>query len=226
MPEPVLYRWPVSAAFGRVVPKAKFYERGKVRPALRAKFVSDVRRISWSFKLADSTIRLRGTTAVPEIQVFTVEAKGDDISDDVLAAIDRSVHFPIIFEVVGAGRVRTVAAQKSLEDKLPKVGVYFSSGWQPADASRQVLPTALDLPNLYEIILGSLLPVSRRRDEALAEAIARIEHTRKLRRGITALERKLRAEPQLNRKIEIRTQVKALATILAKLTSLTASAKD
>ena len=34
-PEPVLYRWPANAAFGRTVPKAKFYEHGNVRTALR-----------------------------------------------------------------------------------------------------------------------------------------------------------------------------------------------
>ena len=36
MAELVLFRWPLAAAFGRTVPKTKFYEHGNVRTALVA----------------------------------------------------------------------------------------------------------------------------------------------------------------------------------------------
>jgi len=134
---PVLYVWPPAGTFGRDVPKTKFYEQGNVRFALREMFVEGVQRITWAYKLADGTVRLRGAKAVPEIQVFTVEAKGADVSDDVLTAIDKTVHFPIIFEVTGGDRMRTVAAQKTLGGKNPTVGPYFSTGWLRADANRR-----------------------------------------------------------------------------------------
>lgn len=223
MVEPVdstsaLFRWPPSAAFGRPVPKRKFYEHGNVRTTLREKFVDDVQRVTWAYKLADETIRLRGTTAVPEIQVFIVETKGADVSDDVLTAIDKTVHFPIIFEVASGDRMRTVAAHKSLTGKTPTIGAYFTSDWQPADAPRRPLPTALDLPGLYEAILSTLLPVGLRAGETVSEATDRLDRARKFQRQITALEKKLRTEPQLNRKIELRRQIKERATILANLT--------
>lgn len=223
MVEPVektsaLFRWPPSAAFGRPVPKTKFYEHGNVRTTLREKFVDDIQRITWAYKLADDTIRLRGTTAVPEIQVFTVETKGADVSDDVLTAIDKTVHFPIIFEVASGDRVRTVAANKSLAGKTPTIGAYFTSDWQPTDAPRRPLPTALDLPGLYEAILSTLLPVDTRAGETVSEATDRLERARKLQRQITALEKKLRTEPQLNRKIALRRQIKERTAVLANLT--------
>lgn len=218
MTEAVLYRWPPNAAFGRALPKTKFYEHGTVRTALREKFVDDIQRVTWAYKLADDTLRLRGTTAVPEIQVFTVETKGADVSDDVLAAIDKTVHFPIIFEVVRGGRVRTVAAQKSLTGKAPTIGAYFTTDWQPADAPRRPLPTALDLPSLYEAILTALLPVERRGGESVSEATDRLDRARKLQRDIAALEKKLRTEPQLNRKIELRRQIKERTAVLTELT--------
>ena len=218
MAEPVLYRWPPSAAFGRVVPKAKLYERGNVSPALRERFVGDVQRIIWSYKLSDDTVRLRGTTSVPEIQVFTVEAKDDDVAADLLGVIDRSVHFPIIFEVAGNGRVRMVAAQKSLDGKAPRIGPYFTTGWQPSHAARRPLPTVLDLPSLYEALLASLLPVPTRVGETVSEATDRLDRIRKLQRDIAALEKKLRNEPQFNRKIELRRQIKERAALLDELT--------
>lgn len=218
MTEPVLFRWPPNAAFGRTVPKAKFYEHGKVGTLLREKFVDDVQRITWDYKLADDTIRLRGTTAVPEIQVLTVETKGRDVSDDVLTAIDKTVHFPIIFEVASAGRVRTVAAHKSLTGKAPTVGAYFTTDWQPADSPRRPLPTALDLPSLYDAILTALLPIDVRVGETVSQATDRLDRARKLRRELAALEKKLRTEPQLNRKIELRRLIKERIAVLANLT--------
>jgi len=217
--QPKLYRWPAPAAFGRTVPKTKFYEYGKVRTALREKFVEDLQRITWAYKLADSTIRLKGTAAVPEIQIFTVETKGADVSDDVLAAIDKSVHFPILFEVVrGSGDgVRLVAAHKTLGGATPELGAYFSTGWRRVDAPRAPLPTALDLSSLYEALLASLLPAAPRRGESVSHATDRIEQARKLEREIAALERKLRTEPQLNRKIELRRELQDRQASLASL---------
>ncbi|MCD1269888.1 DUF4391 domain-containing protein [Microbacterium sp. MEC084] len=217
MTEPVLYRWPPAAKFGRVVPKTRFYEHGNVRTALREKFVDDVQRVTWAYKLAESTVRLKGTDAVPEIQVFTVEAKGDDVSKDVLTAIDKAVHFPIIFEVLRGNEVRTVAAHKTLSGTAPKVGAYFTTPWLPGDATRSPLPAAIDLSALYEALLSALLPIVTRRGESLSEVADRMERATKLQREITALERKLRAEPQLNRKVELRRELKDRRAALAAL---------
>lgn len=224
--QPVLFRWPQAAAFGRVIPKIKFYEHGNVRTGLRDKFVDDVRRITWAYKLADETIHLRGTTAVPEIQIFTVETKGADVFDDVLAAIDKTVHFPIIFEITDGNRVRLTAAQKVLGGKTPKIGSYFTTDSQPSNAPRCPLPTALDLSGLYEAILSALLPIAARPGESVSEATGRIDRSRKLQREITALEKKMRAESQLNRKIELRKQIKQCTEALIKLTDPAPNCKD
>ena len=72
----VLYRWPDSAKFGKTIPKTKFYEHASVSTAVRGRFVAEVDRITWAYKLAESTINLAGTTEVPEIQVLVIKAKG------------------------------------------------------------------------------------------------------------------------------------------------------
>lgn len=217
---PALYRWPSAALFGRVVPKSKFYEHGNVRTVLREKFVEDVQRVTWAYKLAESTIRLQGTAAVPEIQVFTVETKGRDVGDDVLTAIDRSVHFPIIFEVIRDDVARMTAAHKVLSGSTPKVGAYFATDWLPVDSARLPLPTAIDLPALYQALLASLMPVAKRRGESVSVAADRMERAKKLEREISALERKLRTEPQLNRKVELRRTLKERQAALAAATAV------
>jgi hypothetical protein len=222
MTEPLLYQWPSAAKFGRVVPKTKFYEHGTLSAGVRAKFVAEVQRITWAYKLADSTVHLRGTEAVPEIQVFVVDAKGDDVSDDVFAAIDKAVPFPIIFEInrnhASEGQTRMAACHKRVGGPKPELSAYFSNPWLPADTTRSSLPPALDLASLYSGLLTPMLPVAVRAGERLFEATERVRHAHKLEREIAALERRLRTELQLNRKVELRREVKDRERRLTALT--------
>lgn len=208
----LLYRWPEAARFARRVPKEKFYEHGLVKTNLREKFVSDIQRVTWAYKLAEATINLPGSTAVPEIQVFTIDSKTTDVGDALLHAIDQAIPFPIIFEIMrqraARSEVRMVAAHKQLGAGNPKLSGYYSTGWQRADTSRQPLPTAITLPALYTAILQPLTPLTSRPGEEMSEMADRLAIVRKLEREITALERKLRAEPQFNRKVELRRTLK------------------
>ncbi|MBD7958712.1 DUF4391 domain-containing protein [Microbacterium sp. Sa4CUA7] len=208
----LLYKWPVAAKFGSRVPKEKFYEYGNVSTAVREKFVSEVQRITWAYKLAESTINLPGNATVPEIQVFQIDTKTGEVADQALSAIDKAIQYPIIFEITrrsaGEPQVRMAAAHKQLGSGAPKLSTYYSTGWLPADAERQSLPTAIGLPTLYAAILEPLTPVTVRPGEEMSAVADRLATVRKLEREITALERKLRTEPQFNRKIELRRTLK------------------
>ena len=233
MVEPVetaalLYRWPKAAEFGRVVPKNKFYENGQVTATVKEKFVHEVQRITWAYKLAESTINLPGTKALPELQVFQIDAKGDDVSDVVLSAIDKAVRTPIIFEVTrgtaASPQTRMVCAHKHVGAGVPKVGAYLTTPWHGADTGRVPIPTAINLPTLYAALLEPLLPISTRPGEELSEVAARLVAARQLEREIGTLERKIPNEPQLNRKVELRRALKTKQGSLADLTSQTPGA--
>lgn len=220
----LLYRWPAASAFGGNVPKAKFYEHGKVSAATRQRFVAELQRITWAYKLADSTVNLRGNSEVPEIQVFVLEAKHEDVGDGVLAAIDHAVRFPIIFEinrtVDGKPSVRMAAAYKHLSQSRVSVSDYFSTSWCDAEAPRTPLPAAIDLPVLYDALLIPMLPFAARVGEPVAGAVERVGAVRKLQREVDHLEQRLRNEPQFNRKVELR---RAIRNMLAELEQLNAA---
>lgn len=214
---PCLYRWPNSARYGKSVPKTKFYEHGKVNTALRERFVAEVQRITWAYKLAENTINLPGSAAVPELQVFEIEAKGKDVSDVVLAAIDKAVKTPIIFELSRSGEVRLAAAYKA----TARPGAYFTTPWLPAETDRAPLPLSISLESLYSALLTPLVPVVAQAGEDVAAIADRVEAARKLEREIAVLERNLRNEPQLNRKVELRRTLKTKKATLAGLMNTT-----
>lgn len=209
----ILYRWPEAAKLGRRVAKEKIYEHGTLSTAVREKFIDEVQRITWAYKLAKATINLPGTSAVPEIQVFTIDAKTDDVSEAVLSAIDKAIPFPIIFEIARQHaeqrEARMVAALKQLGTGTPKLSAYYSTGWQRRDFSRQALPTAITLPALYTALLQPLTPITARPGEEMSDVVDKLAAVRTFEREIAALERKLRTEPQLNRKVELRRALKA-----------------
>lgn len=209
----LLYRWPVAAKFGKRVPKEKFYEQGTVTATVRDKFISEVQHITWAYKLAETTINLTGNEEVPEIQVFHLEAKSNDVPESVLTAIDKAIPLPIIFEISRGGNeansIRMVAAHKQLGGSTPKLSSYYTTNWLSANTDRQALPSVISLSTLYTALLAPLIPVSARAGENVSDIAGRLKTVQKLEHEITALERKLSNEPQLNRKIELRRTLKS-----------------
>lgn len=209
----VLYLWPSGSRFGARVPKEKLYENGLVTAALREKFIADVQRITWTHKLSEETINLPSTPAVPEIEIFQIESKRDDVADAVLALIDKAVPNPIIFELsresVGRRELRMVAAHKPLGTGAPKTPAYYSTRWMPANVERAPMPTVISLSALYSALLAPLTPIEARPGEEMSDVGVRLEAVRRLQREIAGLERKIRSEPQLNRKIELRRVLKS-----------------
>ena len=160
-----LFAWPRKAAFDRVVPKRKIYERGTVGSALKERFVQQVEQITWAYKLAPETVNLPATKTVTEIQVFRIALKGTELDRGVLKAIDRAIPFPLIFELMQGTRIKVAAAYKQTsrsqkgeaDSSRWRIGNYFETDWQPEHTTRQPLPVALDMGSLYEQLLSPLV---------------------------------------------------------------------
>jgi len=202
----VLYAWPEAARVGTRVAKDKFAAAGTAKGAARERFATEVARITWACKLAQATVNLPGSKGVPEIQVFTIHAKANDVSTHVLDAIDRAIPYPIIFEICSAGtaKVRTVCAHKQLTSGRPKLSAYYSTGWMAETHQREALPTAVTLDALYLALLQPLVPVGLRVADSAQATAQRLESSTKLEREIATLARKIRNEPQLNRQVNLR----------------------
>lgn len=230
-----LFDWPEAAALvsGRVVPKARIYEHSKANAAIKRIFVQEVDQILWTHKLAPETINLNATEAVSEIQVFRIVLRVSSPSRGVLRAIDRAVHYPLIFELGHADRVQVVASHKRPDQSgraRQVVGSYFASDWLPEDAPRAPLPLALDMEGLYGRLLTSLVAgqierwmadlqsasAARLNDETtapstelstsdvpLAQRVARADAIRIKAREVERMEARLAREKQFNKRVEV-----------------------
>lgn len=217
-----LFAYPPATLVNRVLPKNKIYANAAVSTKLREAFVAELHQATWRAKLAPETLRLAATAAVPEIQVFELTLRQADLDDSILHAIDHAIPFPILFELHYDGKARMRAAWKRPSEAAAGkwvIGPYLSGPWTSADAPRQGLPVALDLPSLYEQMLGALAPLPPRRDETLRDHMERLARIRALEAELGKLERRLAQERQFNRKVEINANLRAVKNDIAHLSA-------
>jgi len=208
-----LFAYPKQAVFGRILPKTKIYEHTRLTTAMKSKFVGEIEKIVWQFKLAPETLNLPARKGTPEIEVFVVTLKAPEISSEVLRCIDNAIPFPIIYELIHDGRVKVAAAFKRPNevDRLKWVtDIYFESNWQTLEARRKPLPISLDLAGLYEQLLRELMPVSPRPGEPITDQVARLGIIRGKQKEASRLELSLRNEKQFNRKVAINARLRDL----------------
>lgn len=235
-------RFPESTRVERVIPKNKIYEAANVNAAVTTQFVAQVEQIKWASKLSAKTLNIEPSEAVPEIQVFELKLKGDGVDEKVLAAIDKAIPFPILFKLIREldndqpvakemvrKKIRYVAAYKrqSQADNSKWVTSFYAySDWlieqydvaKTAQAdSWRALPTAISMGELYRGILSLLLPYPLANGESLKSAMQRIENIEKTERECYRLQKRLNAEKQFNRKVEINRNLRALQQELATL---------
>ncbi len=212
--------FPPSSLVCKVLPKSKIYEHSKPTSAVKELFVKQVDKIIWQYKLAPETINLPAKPNVPEIQVFTIALKTQELSEDVLRCIDQAIPLPIFYQLTFANRIKLKAAYKRPSDADAGKWVtesYFETDWLDKDTDRAELPVVLDLAGLYEHLLRPLLPLPPKVGENLKTQVERLSLLRTKQNEYRKLETRLNNERQFNRKVELNSKLRQLKLELAKL---------
>lgn len=217
----VLFDYPKSAAFGRVLPKNKIYEHGGPSAAVRELFVRQVEQIVWQYKLAPETVNLKPSRTVPEIQVFSIALKGGELKTEVLRCIDQAIPFPILFELRFDGKTKPIAAfKRPSEADAAKwvISEYFEGDWVPGDKSpRKSLPMVFNLEVLYEHLLAPLMPFPAKPAESFQARVERMELILRKQWELKRSEARIRKEKQFNRKVELNSALRKLTSELNEL---------
>ncbi|MCY4361835.1 MAG: DUF4391 domain-containing protein [Gammaproteobacteria bacterium] len=227
-----LYDWPRATTFGRVVPKNRIYKHSGANTALKNLFVREVDQIIWSHKLAPETVNLAATRQVTEIQVFRITSRTATLNRDVLLTIDRTISFPLIFEIVYEGLTRLAAAYKRANEADSTrwvVSDYFETDWLPEDTRHTPLPVATNMEALYEHLLSPLvdthsarlvqgiaeppqtsyLPAMPEESATLGARIARTDAIKARTRDIERIKARLAREKQFNKRVAINAELRA-----------------
>lgn len=207
----VLFDYPKKAFFGKTIPKTKFYEHGNVSSKLKDLFIKQVDQITWLYKLAPETINVQASKDVPEIQVFEIALKGNDLSEDILLCIDKAVQFPIIFEIKSDAGVKTVCALKTrLIGDSWKLSYYMQSSVRKNDVKRIPLDIGLSLNSVYEQIIRAVSITNAQEGESLEDYVERGAAIKSKTILIDGLRKKVQAEKQFNKKVELNSRLRIM----------------
>lgn len=216
----MLFSYPKSAQFGRIIPKSKIYKYANANAALKELYITQVDQIVWKYKLAPETTNLPAAKSINEIQVIAISLKLATLHNDVLRAIDRAIPFPLIFELAHGSRSQTIAAfKRPSEADAAKwvVSDYFKSEWAISDAPRTALPIALDLASLYDKVLTALMPEQPLVEENIQARVDRMEAIKCKELDVGRIKSHLKREKQYNKRVSINAALRLAKQELAQL---------
>ena len=206
---------PSTTAFGRRIPKQKFYDNIDVSPEVKRLFIDQIRLITWAHKLSAQTMNLADGQAVQEIEVFHIKLLGDTLDPHVTEQMDKQIPYHILFVLERPdGMVQLVIRYKEAAqagENAFRLQKSYATDWQ--NINELSLPVnALDMDSLYESIVrfvaGDALTAAP--DENLKTAIEQTQAQENLRRQLEQLKSHMKKEKQLSRQMELRRQIKQL----------------
>ncbi|MBS6931604.1 MAG: DUF4391 domain-containing protein [Lachnospiraceae bacterium oral taxon 082] len=206
---------PKTTEFNKRIPKQKFYENMDISPALKRIFTEQVKTIYWRNKIAVSTINLAGGNDVTEIEVFEIRLNSKELDDAFLRQIDREIPYHILFLLEYGGKYQARIGYKEtlLSGKNTfKVNAYYQTEWMDEDN----LPLKLEglsieavYENFVRQVAGDRLK-AKENSESLKKSVTRDEEKQSLQKQIDNLKAKIRKEAQLNRQMEMNSELKVL----------------
>lgn len=213
---------PKSTEFNKRIPKQKFYKNMDTPMKIKKVFVDQVKTIYWKNKIAESTMNLVKGENVMEIEIFEVRLNSQLQDDSLLRQIDRQIPYHILFLLEYQNKYQAWIGYKEASvsgEAAFKVNNYYHTDWVTKDNLLLEIQ-GLNMDDAYENyvrqIAGNKLQ-SKEAGESLKISVERDEQKQILQKRIEVLKNKIRKEKQLNKQMEMNTEIKKLKRKLEEL---------
>ena len=213
---------PKTTEFNRRIPKAKFYENINITSSLKRLFVDQVKNVYWRNKIASTTTNLIEGKYVTEIEVFEINLNSLQVDIDLLKSIDNVIPYHILYILEYNGKYQAWIGYKestNIEKKISKVDRYYHTNWLE-ETELIVKVEGLNLDDVYENSVRQIAGDKLQSDNStktLKQSVERDKEIETLQKQIGILQNKIRKEKQLNKQIEMNTELKKLRSALEKI---------
>lgn len=196
--------FPPSTRVNRIVPKRTFIDKLGANARMKEHFTRDVVSIEWFAKLAPSTLNITDGTDVHEIAVFIVPLKTKECPNDIFVFIDKLMPRHLLFILKYGEELcmlinykKAINSNSELQYKI--IRTYRSPWMSPQDMTIDLHHHTMD--GLYESLVRQVAGTFITSDASkLNEAIEQTSRQEALLKEIAALEKKIAAEPQPQKK--------------------------
>lgn len=195
----------------RVVPKTMFYKFMEVNPRMKVRFVNDVEKITWLYKLSASTLNVTSSDDLVEIDVFVATLKQQDCPTDLFTFIDTNMPHHIVFILEYDNSYMILLNYKDWADNTHtkfKITKSFASLWM--DENRLSLEIqGQSLSRVYENFVAQVSGIGEHKAGAMAEIVDFKKRIAAMEAELQNLQKKMRKEPQYDKQVKMNKQVKA-----------------
>ena len=205
-----MIKFPESTLVGKPVPKTAFYKNLEVNARMKQRFVDSVESITWTAKLAPSTLSVADGKTVHEITVFRMVLKKEEVPSDVLTLIDKQMPRHTLFLLQHDDAFCLLVNYKEWHDAANTrfdIVKTFQTGWTSADK----LSLSLDGQDMDAVYSAIVKQVAGADITSVAKdihtAVAQTKEQEALRQKIAALEAKIAKERQPKKKFELHQQL-------------------
>ena len=212
-----MIEFPQSTLVGKSVPKTAFYRNLEVNAKVKQRFVDDVAGVTWTAKIAPSTLNVTDGKDVHEIAVFRMELKRKEVPTEVLNAIDRQMPRHTLFLLQYEGDFCLFVNYKEWHDATNAqfdIVKTFQTEWTQASNLTLELD-GRDMDAIYTSIVKQIAgAVITSEAKDIHSAVAQTKEQEALLQKIAALEAKVAKERQPKKKFELHQQLVNLKNTL------------
>ncbi len=203
----------------RIIPKAKFMKLAGLSTAVRKEFQNNVDRLILANILRKDTININPGKNLNEIDVFEFLLKEKTVSDNLIREIDSAIPKYILFVFKYKDEIQIAISYKeklASGDKFKVLKIYRSE-WQNEESVLLEL-NGLDLDTVFNGFISQISngKIEINEEISIKTAIEKSVEIEKLQRKIEQLKNKIKREPQFNRQLMFKNELKQLQQELNK----------
>jgi len=194
------FNLPKQSEVNKFIAKSKFSNFATINSKIKQSFTDKIQKITWRYKLAESTINVSGNESTEEIQIFEIELKEKEIPKNVLGVIDKSIPYPILYVFKYQNDIAYGITLKN--EGLKR---YYFSDWN------EVLNfdfVGTNLEQVYQKLVRVFIEKEVKTEHSFENLVSLDIQKEKLHRDISALENKVKNEKQFKKQVEIHKQLK------------------
>ena len=148
-----------------------------------------------------------------QIEVFEIRLTSPDLDEDILRLIDREIPYHILFLLEYDGKYQAAMGYKEAASSSKaafKVERYYRTEWLTEELPLHLEGLTIDAvyENFIRQIAGDRLTSNE--NTTLKESVEQQKQREQIEKQIAALETKMKKEKQLNRKMELKAEIKRL----------------
>lgn len=204
--------FPAKTQLNKILPKAKFMKFAKLSTAARNELASNTERLILANILRKDTVNAAAGKDVQEINVFEIYLKEKKFSDNLIKEIDSVLpkHVLYILKYGNLAQLAISFKEKTLKNTYRVLKVYRTNWMNVEDLALEV--SGLNLDCIFNNFISQISNKETVMADnlSMAQAVKASVEIEKLERKIKQLENKIRKEPQFNKQLELKNELKEL----------------